>query len=62
MPMQLSPDAQMITGFKEAVGTMRVGDKIFAYLPSNIGYGVHGSGIIKPNQDLIFIITMVSVN
>ena len=62
MPMQLSPDAQMITGFKEAVGTMRVGDKIYAYLPSNIGYGVRGSGIIKPNQDLIFIITMVSVN
>ena len=62
MPMQLSPDAQIITGFKEAVGTMRVGDKIYAYLPSNIGYGVQGSGIIKPNQDLIFILTMVSIN
>jgi len=62
MPMQLSPDAQMITGFKEAVGTMKVGDKMFAYLPSNIGYGVNGNGTIKPNQDLIFIITMVSVN
>jgi len=62
MPMQLSPDAQMITGFKEAVGTMSVGDRVYAYLPSNIGYGVHGSGTIKPNQDLIFIITMVSVN
>ena len=62
MPMQLSPDAQMITGFKEAVGTMKVGDKVFAYLPSSIGYGAQGSGMIKPNQDLIFIITMVSVN
>jgi len=41
---------------------MKVGDKVFAYLPSSIGYGAQGSGIIKPNQDLIFIITMVSVN
>ena len=62
MPMQLSPDAQMITGFKEAVGIMKVGDRMFAYLPSSIGYGAQGSGMIKPNQDLIFIITMVSVN
>lgn len=61
MPMTLSPDAQMITGFKEAVGMMRVGDKIFAYLPWSIGYGAQGGGIIKPKQDLIFIITMVSV-
>ena len=62
MPMQLSPDAQMITGFKEAVGTMRVGDKIFVFLPWSLGYGAQGGGIIKPKQDLIFIITMVSVN
>ena len=61
MPMKLSPDAQMITGFKEAVGMMRVGDKIFAYMPWNLGYGAQGGGIIKPKQDLIFIITMVSV-
>ncbi len=61
MPMTLSPDAQMITGFKEAVGMMRVGDKIFAYLPWSLGYGAQGGGIIKPKQDLIFIITMVSV-
>ena len=62
MPMQLSPDAQMITGFKEAVETMRVGDKIFAFIPWSLGYGAQGGGIIKPKQDLIFIITMVSVN
>ena len=61
MPMTLSPDAQMITGFKEAVEMMRVGDKIFAYLPWSLGYGAQGAGIIKPKQDLIFIITMVSV-
>ena len=62
MPMELSPDAQMITGFKEAVGIMSVGDKIFAFLPWSLGYGAQGGGIIKPKQDLIFIITMVSVN
>ena len=62
MPLELSPDAQMITGFKEAVGMMSVGDKIFAFLPWSLGYGAQGGGIIKPKQDLIFIITMVSVN
>lgn len=31
MPMPISPDAQMIPGFKEAVGQMKVGDKSFFY-------------------------------
>lgn len=61
MPMPINPNAQMIPGFKDAVNTMRVGDKVFAYLPSHLAYGDRGSGRIEPNTDLIFIIEMVSI-
>ena len=61
MPMQVSPDAQMIAGFKEAVANMRVGDKAYVYIPSHLGYGERGRGMIKPNTDLVFILEMVSI-
>lgn len=61
MPMQISPDAQMIPGFKEAVNQMSVGDKSFFYLPSHLAYGERGNRVIPPNTDLIFIIEMVEI-
>lgn len=61
MPMPISPEAQMIPGFKEAVGHMRVGDKTFFYLPSHLAYGERGNRVIPPNTDLIFIIEMVEI-
>ncbi|MBO3097414.1 peptidylprolyl isomerase [Gelidibacter pelagius] len=61
MPMQISPDAQMIPGFKEAVNQMQVGDKSFFYLPSHLAYGERGFRMIPPNTDLIFIIEMVEI-
>ncbi|MBA6154261.1 peptidylprolyl isomerase [Gelidibacter maritimus] len=61
MPMQISPDAQMIPGFKEAVNQMQVGDKSFFYLPSHLAYGERGNRVIPPNTDLIFIIEMVEI-
>ena len=59
MPMQISADAKMITGFKEGVFNMKKGDKTFLYLPSHLAYGEAGRGPIAPNSDLIFIIEMV---
>lgn len=59
MPMTISPDAQMIQGFKEAVGQLRVGDKAFFYIPSHLAYGERGRGTIQPNTDLTFIIEMI---
>lgn len=59
MPMTISPDAQMIQGFKEAVGQLRVGDKAFFYIPSHLAYGERGRGAIQPNTDLTFIIEMI---
>ena len=61
MPMQISPDAQMIPGFKEGVANMKVGDKTFLYLPSHLAYGERGRGAIRPNTDLTFIIEMVEI-
>lgn len=61
MPMQISPDAQMIPGFKEAVSQMSVGDKSFFYLPSHLAYGERGNRVIPANTDLIFIIEMVEI-
>lgn len=61
MPMQLSPDAQIISGFKEAVSLLNVGDKAFFYIPSHLAYGERGRGSIAPNTDLTFIIELVEI-
>jgi cyclophilin family peptidyl-prolyl cis-trans isomerase len=61
MPMQISPDAQMIAGFKEAAALLKVGDKAFIYMPSHLAYGERGNRGIPPNTDLIFILEMVEI-
>jgi len=55
MPMGYSPDAPLFAGFREALLTMKVGDKIRAFLPAHLGLGEQGSPpVIPPNADLIF--------
>jgi len=61
MPMQLSPEAQIIAGFKEAAALLKVGEKAFFYIPSHLAYGERGRGSIQPNTDLIFILEMVEI-
>jgi cyclophilin family peptidyl-prolyl cis-trans isomerase len=61
MPMVISPDAQMIAGFKEACASMKVGEKKYAYIPSHLAYGERGRGMIQPNTDLIFLLEIVSI-
>ena len=61
MPMQLSPEAQIIAGFKEAATLLKVGEKAFFYIPSHLAYGERGRGSIQPNTDLIFILEMVEI-
>ncbi|MBT8271491.1 MAG: peptidylprolyl isomerase [Flavobacteriaceae bacterium] len=59
----LGPDAPMISGFKEGVGQMSVGDKSFFYIPSHLAWGEQGSPpTIPPNSDVIFIITLNSIS
>ena len=59
--MPIQPDAQMIPGFKEAIASMRVGEKAFFYIPSHLGYGERGRGGIKPNTDLTFVLEMTEI-
>ncbi len=61
MPMQISPEARMIPGFKEAAAQLRVGDKGFFYLPYHLAYGEKANGPIPAKSDLIFILEMVEI-
>jgi len=54
MPMEFSPDARLIAGFKEGLMSMTVGDKIRVFIPPHLGYGAQGTGPIPPNADLVF--------
>lgn len=60
--MVVSPDANLVPGFKEGLANMKVGDKTFIYLPSHLGWGERGSPpVIQPNTDVVFIIKMVEI-
>jgi len=56
IPMDFSPEAALIQGFKEGLLSMKVGDKIRVFIPSHLGYGAQGGGrgAIPPNADLVF--------
>lgn len=54
LPMDYSPDASLIAGFKEGMLTMNIGDKIRVFIPPHLGYGAQGSGPIPPNSELVF--------
>ena len=55
IPFPYTPSAQLIPGFKEALLTMKVGDKIRVFIPATLGYGDAGAGdVIPPNSNLIF--------
>jgi len=58
-----SMEAQMIPGFKEAMLTMKIGDKITVFIPSHLAYGDRGvPGVIPPGSELIFEMTLVDVD
>ncbi|WP_431135059.1 peptidylprolyl isomerase [Psychroserpens mesophilus] len=59
--MKISPDEQMIAGFKEAIASMKVGEKAFFYIPSHLAYGERGRGGIPPNTDLTFVLEMTEI-
>lgn len=61
MPLRISPDARMIAGFNEGAANMIVGDKIYLYIPSHLGFGENGRPPVEPNTDLVFFIEMVEI-
>ena len=55
-----SNEMQFIEGFKEALMMMNFGDKVYVFIPSEMGYGSRQAGQISPNSDLEFIIELVN--
>ncbi|MEQ9262766.1 MAG: peptidylprolyl isomerase [Owenweeksia sp.] len=61
-PVQVSPDARVIEGWKEALKLMKVGDKYKLIIPPQLGYGQRGfPPTIPANSWLIFEVEMVSI-
>lgn len=56
-----SPEEGLIAGFKEALLSMKVGDKVRVFIPSALAYGKEGfgNGVIPPDADLVFEIEIV---
>lgn len=57
----LSPDAQMISGFKEGLQQLSVGDNATFFIPFYLGYGETGSGMIPPKSNLIFEVEILEL-
>lgn len=56
-----SPEEGLIAGFKEALLSMKVGDRVRVFIPSALAYGKEGfgNGLIPPDADLVFEIEIV---
>ena len=59
---EYGPEARLISGFKEGLQQLKIGDKAMLFIPAHLGYGAQGAGkLIPPNTDLVFEIELVSL-
>ncbi len=55
------PINRVVPGFSEALKLMPVGSTYEVYIPSNLGYGEQGPGVIGNNATLIFKLTLTDI-
>ncbi len=51
----------VIAGFREGIGSMKVGGKRRLIIPPNLGYGERGTGGIPANSQLTFDVELISI-
>ncbi|MEP7141367.1 MAG: FKBP-type peptidyl-prolyl cis-trans isomerase [Ferruginibacter sp.] len=55
------PVAGVVTGWKEILQLMHIGDKWKVFIPSELGYGERGSGTIPGGSTLIFEMELLGI-
>ena len=58
---QISPNANMISGFKEGLKKLSVGDKATLFIPYHLAYGEYGTPNIPEKTNLIFEVEIIKL-
>lgn len=64
-PFSVSPlgSAPVIQGWNDGLVGAQVGDRRLIVIPPELGYGAQGAGgVIGPNETLVFVVDVVSIN
>lgn len=52
---------QVIAGWQQGLLGMKVGGRRLIVVPPDLGYGAAGTGAIKPNETLVFVVDLLAV-
>jgi peptidylprolyl isomerase len=55
------PLNQVIPGWQQGMPGMKIGGRRELIVPPSLGYGDMGSGPVGPNETLIFVVDLVSI-